>query len=174
MAISGPELCTAEDVSDWWSVAGMTSRMDDDLDLTLDAGESTQLSRIIMRASSVVITKLSQRYSVAQLTGVPFISHVVAVLSAYTVSSRRNLPASPFLKEEVERCMEIVNDLAANRANLAGVAEEYDTGPFCTNLHVDNTYRSTRFRRINATSVGEPAAPPIKSYQEQYNFYPFE
>ena len=167
------QLCTSTDVADWWSVEGVDARLEDDLSGSVESDESLQLTRLIERASAIVAAKLSQRYLQASYAGTnpptntpPLVMHFAAVIAAYYLGCRRNLPHSEALLKEYERVLEMMNEIGSGLLSIPEVAESFDTTPFLTNFHLDGRYRSSKFRKVDATSVGGRPAPPIKSFPE--------
>lgn len=178
------KLCTIQDVADWWSQEGVDARLDDNRNdlVSVSPGEADILLRIIERGSAVVAMKLSQRYTQDSYagSGTPpastpaLVSHFAAVVSAYFLGIRRNLPISPHLKEEYERVLKMLDDIVSGVLSIPDLAESFEMTPFLTNYHVDGTYRSAKFRKVDSTSVGKSPTPPIKSHPENYHGGIFE
>lgn len=173
-------LCTEQDVVDFWSQAGTDARLDDNRSGARDAGETSTLQRIIARVSAVLLAKLTNRYSLEDLTGasapttVPdVVRHFAAVYAAYFTGARRNLPQNGFIKAEYERCLEMVEQIISYRANLPGLADSYEVTPFVTNFMPDLSYRSAKIRRVETTSTGGDPPPDVKSHPERLSPFPY-
>lgn len=167
------QLCARADVENWWSADGVTDRVDDNRNDAESGSETAIVTAWIERASAIVASKVSVRYNAAEYGGAnpptttpPVIMHFTAVIAAYYVGCRRNLPIPASLKEEYERVLKLLDQMAAGTITIPEVSDSFAGGPFNSNFHVDGSYRSTQLRVVPATS-SDPPGPAVKHYPER-------
>ncbi len=170
-------LCTREDVSDWWSEDGLIAREDDDRTGGLDiAGtEAARTDRIIARASAIVGVYLAERYSVDQWAGTnpptntpASVRHYAAIIAAYYMGIRRNLPTSTELAAEYKLALEQLAGIKAGDFSLPEIPESFENYASVSNYTVDGNYRSSKIRVVRSTSTGSRPPAPIKDNAEIY------
>lgn len=171
------QLCVKSDIEDWWSADGLLLRTDDDRSATENGSEASIVTSWIERSSAIVAAKLSQRYLQDAFAGVNppvdtpvLVMHFTAVIASYWVAGRRNLPIPEQLKEEYDKVLKSLDEIAAGQSSLPGVADSFEGGFFLSNFHLDGRYRSAKFRVITATAVGsDPTGASIKRFPEQFS-----
>lgn len=168
-------LCSITDVSDWLSQEGLDARLDDDRGQFADEAEQAIGTRLIEKASVKVAAYLSQRYKLEEYAGTgtpptntpPYVRGAVSIVAAYYISIRRNLPCSGALADAYRGVFEELQEIINGHLSLPEVVDSFEGRPFVANFHLDGTYRSAKFRKVDATSIGSQPTAPIKSHPEQ-------
>lgn len=172
----GTQLCTSQDVADWWSVDGVLSRLDDDYDNANNAAELAMMLRIIEAASTRVLFSLAQRYATTALTGSnpptdtpAIVRYFAAIISAYNLSIHRGQSPTMAFEQLYKDVCQQLEEVKKGVSILPGVYNPLSGLPFTNSYQVDGRYYSAKLRRVFVTSTGPiPSRADGKYHPEQY------
>lgn len=158
--------CTPDDLNPLLSEEGVTGRLDDDDDGSIDANEQGYLATAIQWASDKVNFYCLNRYAALDLANSWLVNNWAVLCAGHWLSIRRGNPSPASIADLYKEALKDMEMIRTGAANLPGIGLRTAAWPAWSNIRLDQLYSLRKLRVERPISEQSP----VKDYYQQIDW----